>query len=129
MIAHTFEGIIRNDRWFTVPGVIAVVVGGLGTAIVGGTPILGTGWILWSIVLFSLSGLAFSFRVAPLQARLAALASASLESGELDWTRYHALSRAWELWGLFASLTPAMAVALMVFKPVLPAFQATVQSS
>jgi uncharacterized membrane protein len=122
VIVHTFEGIIRSDRWFTIPGVIAITVGGLGTAILGGIPILRTGWILWAIVLFSLSGLAFSFRVAPLQTQLAAFAHAGAESGHLDWARYHAVSRRWELWGLFALLTPMVAVALMVFKPALPAF-------
>ena len=122
VIAHTFEGIIRSDRWFTIPGAVAIILGGLGAAIVGGIPILSTGWILWSIVLFSLSGLAFSFRVAPAQTKLAVLARAGMESGQLDLVRYHALSRSWEVWGLFALLTPVAAVALMVFKPVLPAF-------
>jgi len=122
VIAHTFEGIIRSDRWFTLPSIVVIIVGGFGAAIVGRIPILGTGWILWSIVLFSLSGLAFSFQVAPLQAKLAALARASAGNGELDWTRYHALSRAWETWGLFALLTPMAAVVLMVLKPALPAF-------
>ena len=122
MIAHTFEGIIRSDRWFTIPGVVAILIGGFGAAIVGQFPILGTGWILWSIVLFSLSGLTFSLRVAPLQSQLASLAQAGVESGPFDWTRYHSLSRTWELWGLFALLTPVAAVVLMVLKPTLPAF-------
>jgi uncharacterized membrane protein len=122
VIAHSVEGIIRSDRWFTIPGVMAIVVGGLGTAIAGGIAILGTGWILWAIVLFSLSGLAFSFRVAPLQIQLAAFARAGAERGQLDWAGYHAVSRRWERWGLFALLTPMVAVALMVFKPALPAF-------
>jgi uncharacterized membrane protein len=122
VIAHTFEGIIRSDRWFTIPGVIAILIGGFAAAIVGQIPILGTGWILWSIVLFSLSGLAFSFRVAPLQTQLALLAQAGIESRQLDWARYHTLSRAWELWGFFALITPVAAVVLMVLKPALPAF-------
>ncbi len=122
VIAHTFEGIIRSDRWFTLPSIVVIILGGLGAAIVGRIPILGTGWILWSIVLFSLSGLAFSFRVVPLQAKLAALAGASAGNEQFDWTRYHAWSRAWELWGLFALLTPVAAVVFMVLKPALPAF-------
>lgn len=122
VIEHTLLGIIRSDRWFTIPGVIAILIGGFGAAIVAQIPILGTGWILWSIVLFILSGLAFSFRVAPLQTQLAALAQAGVESGQFDWARYHSLSRTWELWGLFALLTPVAAVVLMVLKPTLPAF-------
>ena len=121
VMAHTLAGIIRADRWFTIPGVLVITLAGIATAIQGGIPILGTGWILWSIVLFSLSGLAFMLRVAPLQAELAALAQAAVDQGQLDWAQYRALSRAWELWGLLATLTPLAAVVLMVLKPALPA--------
>ena len=121
IIAHAFEGIIRSDRWFTIPGVVVIVLAGFGAAIIGHFPILGTGWILWSIVLFSISGLVFSWRVAPLQVRIANLARAAIETGQMDWNLYHLLSRAWEFWGLVALLTPVAAVILMVLKPNLPA--------
>jgi len=121
VIAHAFEGIIRADRWFTIPGVIAIVVAGVGAAIWGHFPILGTGWIFWSIVLFAISGLAFSFKVAPLQVRIANLARAGMETKQMDWDLYHTLSRSWEFWGLVALVTPVAAVVLMVLKPNLPA--------
>jgi len=120
LIMHAFEGIIRSDKWFTIPGVITIVLAGVGAAIEGSFPILGTGWIFWSIVLFSISGLAFSFKVAPLQAQIVNLARAGLEDGQMDWNRYHVLSRAWEIWGLIALLAPGGAVVLMVLKPALP---------
>jgi uncharacterized membrane protein len=116
IIAHAFEGIIRSDRWFTIPGVILIILAGVGAAIIGRLPILGTGWIFWSIVLFSISGLAFSFKVAPLQVRIVNLACKE----KMDWAHYHKLSRAWEFWGLVALLTPVGAVVLMVLKPNLP---------
>jgi uncharacterized membrane protein len=81
---------------------------------------LGTGWIFWSIVLFSLSGLAFGVRVAPLQRELLSLAQAGVDSAKMDWPRYRQLSRRWEAWGVFALLTPLVALALMVLKPSLP---------
>ena len=121
IIAHTFEGITLSDRWFTIPGVLLILAAGIPAAIIGKFPILGTGWILWSIVLFTISGLAFSFKVAPLQAQIAKLARAAADSGKLDWARYHALARAWEIWGSVATLTPLAAVVLMVVKPQLPA--------
>src|SRR5687768_3958322 len=93
VMAHTLDGIIRSDRLFTLPSIVVITLAGIATAIVGGLSILGTGWILWSIVLFSVSGLAFSFWVAPLQAKLAALARPA--DGQIDWARYHSLSRAW----------------------------------
>lgn len=120
IIANTLSGLIRSDRWFTIPGTVVIVAAGLGTAIVGQIPLLRTGWIFWSIVLFTISGLAFSFRVAPLQVKLAELAQAGVESGQFDQARYQVWSRQWEFWGLVALLTPAIAVGLMVLKPVLP---------
>jgi len=103
-----------------VIGVIVILVAGVGTAPAGSIPILGTGWILWSIGLFSISGLAFMFRLAPLQARLADLTRTGAESGQLDQPAYHALSRRWELWGLVATATPVLALLLMILKPSLP---------
>lgn len=120
IIAHTVAGITRSDRWFTVPCIVIIVTTGLFAAIKGGMPILRTGWIFWSIVLFSLSGIAFSAVVAPLQKRLGALAQDGAASGSFDWARYRALSRRWKAWGLFALLTLIAATWLMVFKPAVP---------
>lgn len=115
IIAHAIDGLIRADRWFTIPGVVVITAAGVLAAIQGGLPLLRTGWILWSLVAFSLSGLAFALRVAPLQKQLLALA----DGAELDWTSYHAKSLRWELWGLFATITPAIAVILMTWKPAI----------
>ncbi len=121
IVAHTLEGIIRSDRWFTLPGIAVILAGGFGAAGVGGLPILGTGWILWSLALFTISGAAFMARVAPLQKRLARLARGGEESGGMDWATYDAWSRSWGLWGAVATLAPLLAAALMVLKPGLPA--------
>ena len=117
IIAHTLEGIIRSDRWFTVPGVVFIVGFGVAAAILGELPILGTGWIWQSIVLFSVSGLAFMFQVAPLQRRLLAVAAAGVSGQGWDAMAYRQLSRRWELWGVVAILTPLAAMVLMVYKP------------
>ena len=52
IIAHVLEGIIRSDRWFTIPGVVVILAAGVATAVVGGLPLLRTAWIRWSLVLF-----------------------------------------------------------------------------
>jgi uncharacterized membrane protein len=121
IIAHAFEGIIRSDRWFTVPGAIVITLAGIGTAVVGQFPLLRTGWILWSIILFAISGVIFSWKVAPLQTRIANMARAASDSSQMDWHLYRSLCRAWEVWGFVALLLPVAAVALMVLKPSLPA--------
>ena len=100
IIAHTLEGLIRSDRWFTIPGVVLIVVFGIAAAILGRLPILSTGWIWQSIVLFSISGLAFMLQVAPLQRRLLALAAAGVSGERWEHAAYRRLSRRWEFWGL-----------------------------
>ena len=120
VIRAMIEGLIGSDRWFTIPGVAAILVFGMATAVLGHYPILRTGWILWSLVLFAISGAAFMARVAPLQRELAKLARAGVERGTFDWDAYHALSRRWERWGAVALFTPAGSLVLMVLKPALP---------
>jgi uncharacterized membrane protein len=119
LLAHTMDGIIRSDRYFTVPGVVGIIVTGVAAAIYGNFPILRTGWILWTLILFIVSGLIFMIRVAPLQRQLRALAEAAVQSGTFDYPRYHALAVRWEVWGLAALLTPVAGLALMVLKPSL----------
>ena len=95
IIAHAFDGIIRSDRLFTIPGVVLIVLSGFGAAGIGGFPLLRTGWILWSIVLFTISGLAYALRVAPLQKRLRDLARSGASGAPFDWDLYRSWSRQW----------------------------------
>ncbi|MGH2552120.1 MAG: DUF2269 family protein, partial [Chitinophagaceae bacterium] len=61
---HTAKGLIVSDRIFTIPGVLIITAAGIYSAIYGGLPLLRTGWIFWSIILFSLSGVFFAYKVA-----------------------------------------------------------------
>ena len=119
LIAHAMEGVIRSDRLFTIPGVVVILATGIFAAIQGGFPILGTGWILWTLVMFSISGAVFMFRLAPLQRNLLAYAQAGAASGSFDYEAYHRMAAQWDLWGAVATLTPLVALALMVLKPAL----------
>jgi len=112
IIHHTIKGIIKSDRYFTVPGVFVIVLGGIIAAIKGHLPILQTGWIFWSLILFSISGLSFMFKVAPLQKRMYDL---SLNEN-FDWTNFHKAYSEWNFWGLIALLTPLGAFVMMVLK-------------
>ena len=113
-IAFAFKGIIKADRYFTMPGVIGITLFGIGLAMHAKLPILGTGWILWSIILFIISGIAFMTKLVPLQKKLAALAS---DKDKFNWEDYYKLSKQWDLWGYIALLTPWIATILMVIKP------------
>jgi uncharacterized membrane protein len=119
LIAHAVEGVIRSDRLFTVPGVVIILATGIFAAIKGGFPILGTSWILWTLVLFGVSGLVFMVRLAPLQRKLLAFAQAGAASGSFDYEAYRRLAAQWDLWGAVATLTPLIGLGLMVLKPAL----------
>jgi len=115
LMASTMDGIVKADQIFTVPGALILLGGGLGTALVGGIPILSTGWLLWGLIAFILSGLAF-IPLGLTQRKLAAEAHAG------DLREYDRLSGRWNFWGLIALGFPILAFVLMILKPVLPAF-------
>ncbi len=115
IISFTIKGIITSDKLFTIPGVIIITIGGLSAAIHGGIPLLKTGWIFWSLVLFSLSGLIFSWKLAPLQKKIYQL----IKNGDADnfnKVLYNSYLKQWERWGLLALLTPLAALVMMVLK-------------
>jgi uncharacterized membrane protein len=121
IMAHTIRGIISADRVFTIPAIIVIVAAGVATALAEQIPILGTGWVLWAIILFVIAGLAF-VPVSRAQHELQAVADAGTKSGAVDQAHYKAISARWNFWGMVALIAPLGAVALMVLKPLLPAF-------
>jgi len=115
IISFTMKGIISSDRLFTIPGVIIITIFGFSAAIHGGVPLLKTGWIFWSLVLFTLSGFAFSWKVAPLQNKIYKLIK-NADADSFNKTLYHSYLKQWEMWGLVALLTPLAASVMMVLK-------------
>jgi uncharacterized membrane protein len=116
IIHFTMKGIIAADRYFTIPGVIFIVAGGILAAILGHYPLLHTKWIFWSIVMISISGLAFGFRVAPLQKKIYHLSLNKEPSTDFDWKNFDKVYLAWDIWGLIAIVTPLAALGMMVVK-------------
>lgn len=113
LLAHAMQGIIRSDRMFTIPGVLVIIAAGVLLTFQRGLSLLGTPWISWSLLLFALSGIAFMWRIAPLQRQLLTVASAQ----DFRYESYANLALRWERWGAFALLTPVAAFAFMVLKP------------
>lgn len=117
LLHHAMDGIIRSDRWITLPGVALIILTGVLAAMHAGLSLLRTPWIAWSLALFSVSGILFGWKLVPLQARLRTMARAGVQTGTFDYPTYHALARQWDLWGFFSLLTPVIAMVLMVLKP------------
>jgi uncharacterized membrane protein len=97
VVAHTFRTLVAGDRWITPIATAAIVITGIGAALVAGVPMLRTGWLLWSIVSFAGSGAVFG------------------------WERYESEARRWSRWAHVSLLLAFLAMALMTLKPVLPA--------
>lgn len=116
LLHHAMDGIIRSDKWITLPGVVLITVTGVLAAMHAGLPLLHTPWIAWSLALFTLSGLIYGVFLVPLQLQLRTLARNGVQ-GTFDYPRYRALALRWDLWGLVSLLAPLIAMVLMVLKP------------
>jgi uncharacterized membrane protein len=111
IISHTMRGIIRADLIFTIPGVILLTAAGVYAAVHAHIPLLRTGWILWSIIMFSISGAAFSV-LGPLQKKIYQYTL----SEDFDWKEFNRLNTRWSIIGTVATITPLVALAMMVLK-------------
>ena len=116
IISFVMKGIIKADRYFTLPGVVIITAGGFLAAIYGNFPILRTGWIFWSVIMFSISGLAFAFKVAPLQKKIYNLTLNKDSSIDFNWENFKKVYFEWDIWGLVALLTPLAAFVMMTLK-------------
>ena len=114
LVLNAWEGIIRADRLFTMPGVVILLIFGIGAALHGGFNLISTGWIFWSIILYVISGAAFMLKVVPIQRKIVSLAG---DETNFSWENYGRLTKKWDLWGSIATITPWIAVILMVIKP------------
>ena len=113
-ILNTWEGIIRADRFFTMPGVTILLVFGIGAALHGGFNLISTGWIFWSLIMYIISGVAFMVKVVPIQKKMVAFAK---DESRFNWDEYQKLAKQWDIWGSLATITPWIAVIFMVLKP------------
>ncbi len=114
-IVDTFRTLIKADRIFTMPSVTLLIIFGLGTAMQGNLSLIETTWILWGIIMIIISAFAFMSKVVPIQKKILVLAN---NEEKFSWDEYSKLSKDWNRWGTIATITPYIAVVLMVLKPM-----------
>ena len=112
-IVETFKNLIKADRIFTMPSVTALFIFGVGTAMQGNMSLVETSWIMWSIIMLIISAFVFMAKVVPLQKQIIKLANSE---EKFSWDLYLSLSGKWNVWGTIATITPYIAVALMILK-------------
>jgi uncharacterized membrane protein len=113
-LLNTWEGIIRADRFFTMPGVLILLIFGIGAAAHLKYNFIETGWIFWSMIMFAISGAVFMAKLVPVQKRIVAFLK---DESKFNWEEYKKLTKQWDAWGSVATLAPWIAVIMMVIKP------------
>ena len=116
IINFAMKGIIKADRYFTVPGVIIITIGGILAAAYGHFPIWKTGWIFWSIIMCSISGIVFSIKLVPVQKKIYTLTKNTEGSTGFNWRQFNKLYSEWDIWGLIAVATPLAVFVMMILK-------------
>ncbi len=107
----------RADLWFTVPGAVLILANGLAMVAArygGPIAIPSIPWIAAGLVLLTLTGVVWAFRLVPTQLALDRVASAS---GAIDAAAFRGLLLRWSLWGTLATVLPVAAAYLMTTKP------------
>ncbi len=117
IIAFAQRQVTLTDWVFTAGGVILVLAGGLGNALLHQIDYLNTYWLAWGLGLFIVSGIIWALILLPIQIAQAKMARLFASGGEIP-ARYWQLGRMWNVFGTLATLLPLMNLYWMVFKPV-----------
>jgi uncharacterized membrane protein len=116
-IAHFgAKAVIYADLYFTIPGVILLLINGLVLAPAHGAGnVLGASWVVAGLALLIASGVIWAGFLVRYQNRLVQL-SASGDKLSADFMRVFMM---WGIWGGVATVLPILSLLLMVFKPTL----------
>lgn len=106
-----------TDWTLTASGIVLIVIGGYGAALVGRMNVFGAPWLVWGQILFALSGLIWACILVPAQIRQAREARQFAKGGEIP-DSYRRDAKRWLVWGIVATVPLVAAVWLMVVKPV-----------
>ena len=88
-ILNIWEGLIRSDRFFTMPGMIILLIFGIGAAAHLKVNFIDTGWIFWSIIMYIISGASFMVKMVAIQKKIVALAK---DEARFGWDEYRKLT-------------------------------------
>jgi len=112
------QRLVTITDWFlTVGGIVLLVIGGYGAAMVSNLDLLGARWLVWGQVLLAISGLIWMAILIPAQMRQATAARAFANGGEIPASYRRDASR-WLFWGIVATVPLVVALWVMVFKPM-----------
>jgi uncharacterized membrane protein len=117
LIAHAQHGVTVADWIFTLAGIVLILVGGYGAAVVAGLSVTTSTWLIIGQLLFAVSGLIWLCVLVPIQIRQARSAR-SFGPKDVLPMQYRRDSRRWLIWGIAATVPLVAAIYVMVAKPV-----------
>ena len=117
LIAHAQHGVTVADWIFTLAGIVLVLVGGYGAAVVAGLSVTTLRWLVIGELLFAGSGLVWLAVLVPIQIRQARMARMLAPDAVLT-SLYRRDSRKWLVWGIIATVPLVAAIYVMVAKPL-----------
>jgi uncharacterized membrane protein len=115
LVAHSQRAVIYADWFFTLPGIILILVGGYGMVLHAGLDPFGSAWLIWGQVLFLVSGLIWLSILVPAQIRQSRIAR-SFTAGSQVPESYWRDGRLWLMWGIAATVPLIAAIYVMIDK-------------
>lgn len=115
IVAFAQRQVTLTDYVFTLGGVLIVLGSGLANVGLHGLSYAANPWLAWGTGLFVASGVIWGLILVPLQTRLGRLARGFAADGAIP-AEYWRLCRAWNFWGVVATLLPVSVLYYMVFK-------------
>ena len=116
LVAFAQRMVTITDFSLTLAGVVLLVVGGYWAAVWLGLPLFESPWLIWSQVLFAVSGAMWLGVLVPIQVRQARATRSFDLSAPLP-AAYKADSMRWIWWGVAATVPLVAALWLMIAKP------------
>jgi uncharacterized membrane protein len=116
VIANAQQAVTWSDWFFTVGGIVLLMVGGYGGAGVGHLKLFGEPWLIWGQGLLVLSGAIWAVVLVPAQIRQARDARAFADGSAIP-DAYWRDARRWLVWGIIATIPLVAAIVVMVVKP------------
>lgn len=112
------QRLVTITDWFlTVSGIVLLIIGGYGAAMVSNLDVFGARWLVWGQVLLAISGVIWMVILVPAQIRQAKAARSFEHDGEIP-DAYRRDATRWLFWGIVATVPLAVALWVMIFKPM-----------
>lgn len=113
---QTAKHIMIADYIFTLPSIALILISGHLLAAKAGYSVFEWNWLGLAYGLFVLSGVIWMVALLPAQIKMIKQGKISCERGAMT-KEFNRASRAWNFYGILATLTPIAAMVLMVWRP------------